>query len=69
MTSLKGFHLPESYEEFITLVHNAKTQHQYCVECQQGFNRFNTYSAPGWRDTQIIGMCEVCFDSLFADKE
>jgi hypothetical protein len=41
-----------------------------CVDCKQPFTfgakeeGANVYSMAGARDTQIIGMCEGCFDSL-----
>ena len=39
-----------------------------CVTCGEEFSNKNTHSPAGWRDTQIIQMCENCFDELFSDS-
>lgn len=47
----------------------------HCVECKKPFtygaeiDGANVYSLAGARDTQIIGMCELCFDSLCSEVE
>lgn len=38
---------------------------QLCVECGKPFTKENVTSSAGWRETQISGMCEKCFDRLF----
>lgn len=38
-----------------------------CIECQQPFTRKNVYSDLGWKETQISGLCEECFDALFEE--
>ena len=47
-----------------------------CVTCskpfkfgEQGAEGVNVYSMAGARDTQIIEMCEACFDALGLDDE
>lgn len=47
----------------------------HCIECQNPFTfgdqstQANVYSMAGARDTQIIGMCERCFDELFKEED
>lgn len=40
-----------------------------CIECKKPFTQKNVHSLEGWAETQISGMCEDCFDALFADEE
>jgi hypothetical protein len=35
-----------------------------CVCCGQPFTDANVYSAAGWLEVAISGICEVCFDTL-----
>lgn len=55
--------LPESYEDFQRL--EGGKYHANCCKCEQSFSPSNTHSPAGWRETQISGMCEDCFDALF----
>jgi hypothetical protein len=41
----------------------------HCIECKQPFSLQNTHSSAGWRETQISGYCENCFDKIFAGDE
>lgn len=36
-----------------------------CSQCQRAFSSSNTHSPAGWRDTQIVGWCEECYDKEF----
>lgn len=36
-----------------------------CVDCEQPFTKHNVFTPAGWRETQISGMCEECWDELF----
>ena len=40
-----------------------------CIICEQPFTKENVTTASGWRETQISGYCEDCFDDLFVDDE
>lgn len=40
-----------------------------CIECKAPFTDKNTHSTAGWRETQMSGLCEDCFDAVFADME
>jgi len=33
-----------------------------CVDCGNAFTEENVHTADGWRETQISGLCEDCFD-------
>jgi hypothetical protein len=44
---------------------NGKT----CLECKQPFSDRNTHSEAGWKETQISGLCEDCFDALFEEEQ
>lgn len=35
-----------------------------CVFCKEPFSDKNVFTQLGWRETQISGMCEKCFDSI-----
>lgn len=41
----------------------------HCVDCKEIFSDRNVYSEEGWRETQMSGMCEICFDNLCMDLE
>ena len=38
-----------------------------CVECKAPFSDKNTHTTAGWKETQISGMCEDCFDRVTAE--
>lgn len=38
-----------------------------CIDCGQPFTDANVHTDEGWRETKISGMCEDCFDALFAE--
>jgi hypothetical protein len=40
-----------------------------CISCGQPFTDGNVHSDAGWRETQISGMCEDCFDTLLEEEE
>jgi hypothetical protein len=35
-----------------------------CRNCGSGFNDSNTFTHAGWLETQLSGLCEVCFDII-----
>ena len=56
----------------------------HCIKCAQPFKRLpatatrftfdhlkpgDCCSEAGWKETQISGYCEYCFDEMFADPE
>ena len=51
--SLRGNHLPESYEDFIDPAYDMRFYK--CVTCGSLFSGENTKTAAGWRETQISG--------------
>jgi hypothetical protein len=44
-------------------------RYHVCIDCKQPFTSENVHSPEGWRETQISGMCEDCFDDLFVEAE
>ena len=56
--------LPESAEDFVNIERPTFTK---CYTCGQPFTRVNVFTTLGWRETQISGMCEACFDELFKE--
>jgi hypothetical protein len=38
-----------------------------CVSCGSAFQSSNVYTPEGWKETQISGYCECCFDKLFEE--
>lgn len=40
-----------------------------CVQCTEAFTARNVFTEAGWRETQISGMCEKCWDTLFAEPD
>lgn len=41
----------------------------HCVECKEAFSQKNTRTPAGRSETQISGLCENCWDAVFADNE
>jgi hypothetical protein len=40
-----------------------------CVKCKEEFSAKNVFTPLGWKETQLSGFCEACFDRLFADDD
>jgi hypothetical protein len=59
--------LPESEEEFKVLLEAKACKFENCVACKKMFTSLNTHTEAGWRETQISGICETCFDKAFGD--
>lgn len=66
---LRGQFLPESWEDFKELVATGFAGYRHCVTCHEDFAQGNVFTSAGWRETQLGGMCERCFDTLFSDGE
>ena len=68
--SLRGHMLPESHKEAQRLQAEGKLHFASCADCRQSLATATAATTPaGWRETQISGMCEPCYDGLFADSE
>lgn len=39
-----------------------------CVRCSDAFTNANVYTAAGWRETKLSGLCERCWDEVFAEE-
>jgi len=60
---------PNSFAEFLFLKQTSLAQYHHCVECEEPFTPSNVYSADGWKETQISGLCEDCFDTIEEDEQ
>ena len=60
---ITGGPLPETFEEFQRA--RDKMRYTECLVCGKAFTNKTVFSPPGWRETQITGWCEVCFDEFF----
>lgn len=40
-----------------------------CKRCNEEFSNENVYSSAGWRETEISGLCEKCFDEITAEPD
>ena len=68
-TSLKGHALPESAEDAAALA-SQNPMFAVCSICGLSLSDPKAaYTTAGWRETQISGICEPCFDSLFEDDD
>lgn len=62
--------LPECLEDFQKLKADKDgLRFTDCIQCKCEFCTDNTKTRMGWRETQISGLCEKCFDESFADDE
>lgn len=41
-----------------------REEYTHCLRCKDAFTDSNVYSALGWKETQISGFCESCFDTV-----
>jgi hypothetical protein len=62
-----GKKLPESEEEFQQLKQAGKAKFINCQTCKKEFSSLNTHTVLGWRETQITGDCETCFDRIWSE--
>lgn len=46
-----------------------RIQYDTCVNCNEPFCDRNTHTIAGWRETQISGFCEDCFDEIMQEAE
>ena len=60
--------LPENREDFQQLDKERKLKYIVCTRCARSFSSRNTTTEAGWRETQISGYCETCFDKEFPDE-
>jgi hypothetical protein len=67
-TGIRGDLLPESADDYEVLVRSPYgLRYTSCVRCKTPYGPNSASSPEGWRDTQIIGYCEPCFDALTDD--
>ncbi len=67
--SLNGHQLPESFDEAQSLAQGRRLKFTHCEDCKLPLsNRQAAYSTAGWRETQISGLCEPCFDCTLKEN-
>lgn len=66
--SIRGGQLPENAGDFQQL-RTEQLRYKACYLCEGPFSSLNVRSAAGWRETQISGTCENCYDELFKDAK
>ncbi len=52
-----------SYDEFLNCQDEDNLKIE-CCNCGVSFSPSVVYSQAGWRETQISGLCEVCFEDI-----
>lgn len=43
------------------------TPQNCCLDCKQPFSDKNVFTEGGWKEVRISGLCEKCWDDLFAE--
>jgi hypothetical protein len=61
--------LPESLQEYQIMDEGQRLAFRACIQCREPFSVDNVKTPAGWRETQITGYCEDCFDKLFAEDD
>jgi len=67
--SIRGGLLPESEQDFRQLADTGKAPHLTCISCGTPFTSETVKTEKGWRETQISGFDELCYDELFEDAQ
>jgi hypothetical protein len=57
----------ESYDQFKRGKETATFTR--CMFCEKPFTPSTVKTAEGWRETQISGICESCFDTILVDDD
>lgn len=39
-----------------------------CLRCKNAFSDSNVFTSLGWKETQISGFCETCFDTVTKER-
>lgn len=60
---------PANYAEFQALIESLAPLRKFCLRCHEAFSEDNVRTPNGWRETQISGYCEDCWDEIFAEEE
>jgi len=61
--------LPNSEMQYQALRAKGLAPYTTCLICNQAFTSANVKTMLGWRETQITGYCESCFDKIFEGFE
>ena len=60
--------IPSNVDEFNELAATQGNFQLVCLECDKPFSLSNVHTSEGWKETQLSGLCEDCFDGLFEDE-
>lgn len=64
---IDGRPLPENRGEYEEVVEKSLAMFLKCVKCHFPFTETRVHTPAGWRETQITGMCEDCFDAAVGE--
>lgn len=67
-TKIRNSFRPHDFNEFSLALFIGDLNYTECVECEAGFHPSNTTTVEGWKETQISGLCEKCYDEIFAEE-
>jgi hypothetical protein len=67
VSHVTGKLLPESQADFERLKEDHLLHFTNCKICGEAFGGQNTDSSAGWIESQISGICEHCWDEIFAE--
>lgn len=58
---------PETEEEFNKMLADGVPLQKHCIYCKLNFSTKNVQTRLGWRETQISGFCETCWNDIFSE--
>lgn len=68
--SLRGHALPENEQDARALRAQHALLFSSCLLCSRDLTAPDAASTPaGWRETQISGFCEPCFEAMMSESE
>lgn len=47
----------------------SREEYTHCLRCKDAFTGANVFTSLGWKETQISGFCESCFDTVTKEPE
>lgn len=58
----------ENSMPIIERVQKHREDKSHCVFCGEEFTDKNVFTAAGWREAEISGICETCWSKMFGAK-
>jgi hypothetical protein len=56
-------------QDLLTADLYGETKPGACVKCKDAFSSENVYTEAGRRETALSGLCERCWDAMFAEDD